>query len=590
MPAPVENIAYMDAVELKPTTQQLKAGAAATMKETASVESSKKTTTTKPQILDSQANYFANNTTSISIIKTGALKNYAVPTVNSSDVHRIFTDFNNYDVRVKFINFRAKSNRFSPPNRKMGSKTFLAYVTIALLGYILAANAFWGIGVGGKEREIPKLTVEPFDPVLDAHKIAQSDAFDAPIGGGRRLIVCFDGSWNSPGSLSDTHSLGGVKLTASLVPSNVVKLAYLLGSGKNQFDPTADPVHTEFQKVYYHSGVATEIKDQKKAELEGNFGNIHDHVLDAYAWLAREYKAGDEISAFGFSRGSTIVRSLFSFIRFAGLVDLSKFPNHADVVSKVLTAYELYKTRKIDESDYSDRALEFKYKYCHANVALKMIGVMDTVEALDVPDNYSKVVPSWVLTELIEATGAIEENDYHDLNIGYDVEHAYHAISIDEAREYFPVTMFERYDPARMPATHVREQKWFRGGHGDVGGGWWESGLSDIVLDWMIEKARAAGLVVRDRSEFDAHLSPLLLGISKEDYESKSAVVNHDFFEWIGSTDGESPQGRKIPRDLKGRYMDPSKYAPSELHESVYRLFKDSPLPENLKAVLEKEP
>ncbi|KAI8841671.1 hypothetical protein BJ741DRAFT_661652 [Chytriomyces cf. hyalinus JEL632] len=59
--APVENIAYMEAVELKPTTQQMKAAAAATMKETASVESSKKTTTTvKPQILDSQANYFAN--------------------------------------------------------------------------------------------------------------------------------------------------------------------------------------------------------------------------------------------------------------------------------------------------------------------------------------------------------------------------------------------------------------------------------------------------------------------------------------------------------------------------------------------------
>ncbi|KAJ3255223.1 hypothetical protein HDU77_003765 [Chytriomyces hyalinus] len=61
MPAPVENIAYMDAVEIKPTTQQLKAAAAATMKETSSVESSKKTTAVKPQILDSQANYFANN-------------------------------------------------------------------------------------------------------------------------------------------------------------------------------------------------------------------------------------------------------------------------------------------------------------------------------------------------------------------------------------------------------------------------------------------------------------------------------------------------------------------------------------------------
>ncbi|KAJ3234455.1 hypothetical protein HDU81_001411 [Chytriomyces hyalinus] len=60
MPAPVENIAYMDAVELSPTTQQLKAAAAATMKETSSVESNKKTQ--KPHVLvaETQAGYFAN--------------------------------------------------------------------------------------------------------------------------------------------------------------------------------------------------------------------------------------------------------------------------------------------------------------------------------------------------------------------------------------------------------------------------------------------------------------------------------------------------------------------------------------------------
>ncbi|KAJ3225664.1 hypothetical protein HDU81_007709 [Chytriomyces hyalinus] len=60
MPAPVENIAYMDAVELKPTTQQLKAAAAATMKETSSVENNKKTL--KPHVLvaETQAGYFAN--------------------------------------------------------------------------------------------------------------------------------------------------------------------------------------------------------------------------------------------------------------------------------------------------------------------------------------------------------------------------------------------------------------------------------------------------------------------------------------------------------------------------------------------------
>ncbi|KAJ3398887.1 hypothetical protein HDU80_008495 [Chytriomyces hyalinus] len=60
MPAPVENIAYMDAIEFKPTTQQLKAAAASAIKETASVTSSKKSV--KPQVLgtETQASYFVN--------------------------------------------------------------------------------------------------------------------------------------------------------------------------------------------------------------------------------------------------------------------------------------------------------------------------------------------------------------------------------------------------------------------------------------------------------------------------------------------------------------------------------------------------
>ena len=38
------------------------------------------------------------------------------------------------------------------------------------------------------------------------------------------------------------------------------------------------------------------------------------------------------------------------------------------------------------------------------------------------------------------------------------------------------------------------EQVWFAGVHADVGGGYRESGLSDIALLWMVEQAEAAGL------------------------------------------------------------------------------------------------
>ncbi|KAI8611831.1 hypothetical protein BC830DRAFT_1139525 [Chytriomyces sp. MP71] len=455
--------------------------------------------------------------------------------------------------------------------------------------FAMAVQAsFWEMVPGAKHahsaHQSDPLVVVAEEAIVDRALIAEANAFDAPIGGGRRLIVCVDGTWNSPGSLADAHSMGGLKETAVLTPSNIVKLAYLLNpSDKHQFDPTNTDERVQFQKVYYHSGVATEQKDTKQAQLEGNFGNIHEHLLDAYAWLAREYQPGDEISAFGFSRGSTIVRSLFSFIRFAGLVDPSTFPDHSTIRTSVLEAFNLYRTRQEHETGHAARILAWKEAHCHPHVDLKLIAVMDTVEALDVPEGYSSILPSKYLTDIEESLGAIEPNNYHDLDIGLEVEHAYHAIAIDESREFFPPTLFEHVDPAHLKPNLVREQRWFRGSHADIGGGWYETGLSNIVLDWMISNARAAGLYVKPIEAFEAVYTPMLLGISKEDYLARSAVVKHDYFEWIGSKDGSSPMGKSIPRDLKGRYMAEGKFGASALHESVFEVLREEPVPVNLK-------
>ncbi|KAI8619947.1 hypothetical protein BC830DRAFT_665153 [Chytriomyces sp. MP71] len=405
--------------------------------------------------------------------------------------------------------------------------------------------------------------------------------FDTPIGGGRHLIVCIDGTWNSPGSLIDANSMGGIKQTAVLTPSNVVKLAFLLGGTTNQYNSNFNSTGMETQKVYYHSGVGTEVKNEDKAQLEAVFGNIEEHLLDAYTWLANEYQPGDEISAIGFSRGATIVRSLFSFIRYSGLANVtSLLPiNRTACIQEAL---DLYKDRDLDipTSAVPANVAAWKKKHAHPHVSLHFLGVMDTVMALDVPEGYSSIVPSSVITATLEATGAIEYNDYHDLRIGTEVRQAYHALAIDEKRAYFPPTLFERAEGLRN--DQVREQRWFRGSHADVGGGWWEAGLSHVVLDWMIEKAREAGLKLKAREEFEKFYTPLLLGISREDFLARNAIVKHDYFEYIGSKDGNSPLGRKIIRTLKDFYMDTEKFAPSLLHDSVFHLLKDEPVPENL--------
>ncbi|HEY2907194.1 MAG TPA: DUF2235 domain-containing protein [Vicinamibacterales bacterium] len=72
----------------------------------------------------------------------------------------------------------------------------------------------------------------------------------------------------------------------------------------------------------------------------------------------------------------------------------------------------------------------------------------------------------------------------HHLSIPREqIDYCFHAMALDEVRTSFNVI--------RVGGAH---EVWFRGVHGDVGGGDANRGLNDITLRWMMLKAKAAGL------------------------------------------------------------------------------------------------
>jgi Uncharacterized alpha/beta hydrolase domain (DUF2235) len=148
-----------------------------------------------------------------------------------------------------------------------------------------------------------------------------------------------------------------------------------------------------------------------------------------------------------------------------------------EVVDRYRDAVDLYRSeqRPSDEGPTS-----FRKANCvcgEAGVKIKMIGVWDTVGALGIP---------------VRGLRGLTRDKYlfHDTELSGAVEHAYHALAIDERRAPFEPTLWY-YKPKEN--QHV-EQVWFCGVHSDVGGGYAEAGLSDIALNWMIEKAGDAGL------------------------------------------------------------------------------------------------
>lgn len=292
----------------------------------------------------------------------------------------------------------------------------------------------------------------------------------------KRLIVCCDGTWNDP--------------------EDKTNIAWL---SENIVDDGTD------QLVFYDTGVGTKWYDEKAGGIVG--AGLSRNVRQAYRFIRTHYQPGDEVYAFGFSRGAFTARSLCGFIGLVGYLE-----DEDDVTD----AYRFYRINEPDEvPNLFERLFQPKST---GPIPIKLIGVFDTVGSLGLPLEISDDATQPEddsLRERIKSTG-LKALDwlgdrlrrpitrFHDTTLGSSVEHAYHALALDEARAMFAPTLWTaapgqaltlRPDRQEGQVTQKVEQVWFAGSHSDVGGGYQdEPRLADVPLLWMVEKAASAGL------------------------------------------------------------------------------------------------
>ncbi|MFQ6028974.1 MAG: phospholipase effector Tle1 domain-containing protein, partial [Dehalococcoidia bacterium] len=116
----------------------------------------------------------------------------------------------------------------------------------------------------------------------------------------------------------------------------------------------------------------------------------------------------------------------------------------------------------------------------------RFLGVWDTVAALGIP-----IEPLDAFISLFPRL----RHEFHDLSLSDSVEHARHALAIDDERLLFHPTLWNR----EVAGHQTMKQVWFCGMHSDVGGGYREQELSDIPLTWMIQEATEQGLRIFPR-------------------------------------------------------------------------------------------
>ena len=119
------------------------------------------------------------------------------------------------------------------------------------------------------------------------------------------------------------------------------------------------------------------------------------------------------------------------------------------------------------------------------DIKIKVCGVWDTVGSLGLP-----IGQSW-LSKLSFNVIDGNPNPYSFVNteVCDNIEHAFHAIALDEHRVHFEPTIWEQPDGQAWPKT--LRQCWFCGYHTHVGGGNDTNNmLPNIALAWMMTQVK----------------------------------------------------------------------------------------------------
>jgi uncharacterized protein (DUF2235 family) len=304
------------------------------------------------------------------------------------------------------------------------------------------------------------------------------------------LIAIFcDGTWNTPDQDQPTHVhrlFSAVRVGADQRP------VYLPGVGTGR-------------------GWRSHLGRALDRIGGGAFGwGLNATIKSAYRSLAMQYRPGDRIAIFGFSRGAYTARSLAGMLRKVGMIE-------RPTAARVEEAFALYRTRgKENHPDclhiiarrrafsprFATSTEELAFRGAHPVAGepdspellrIDFLGVWDTVGALGVP---ASVVGS--IAKLWN-----RRYEFHDTRLSGMVRAARHAVALDERRVFYRPSLWDNLeqgpdDPGLnggdRSADRPYQQVWFVGNHAILGGSAGTRELTSITLDWLAEGARAAGL------------------------------------------------------------------------------------------------
>jgi uncharacterized protein (DUF2235 family) len=306
-----------------------------------------------------------------------------------------------------------------------------------------------------------------------------------PAASGRRIVILCDGTANRPPDIDDPAATNVWKIGQALVQDETQTVWYDPGMATGTSAPSRLAASLEsWAGRLWLSPLSTVlgIVGRIQTAWEGITGTgIGDNILEAYTEVARQYRPGDRIYIIGFSRGAYTARATAGAIRACGVLK----PSNLRYAPALISLYRARHRRGHGRA----MGVPIRPEFVWQPVPIEMLGVFDTVASLGAP------LWGWWFNPRGVRNRALNTNPV------LNCRHIYHAMAMDERRATFFPTLFWRPKDKDKPTadgwTETLEQVWFRGAHADVGGGYAETGLSDITLGWMLDRAARHGLALK---------------------------------------------------------------------------------------------
>lgn len=325
----------------------------------------------------------------------------------------------------------------------------------------------------------------------------------------RKHIILIDGTWNDETGAN-----------ADGLVTNIVSLNKILRDN-----------HSD-QIVRYHRGVGNDNDNGFWGKLwKGVTGRSVAGIVDAaYARFVQDWKKGDKIYIFGFSRGAAAARMLASKIADEGVprsIDITLVPRsnrETKVVEQVMSNVSVDKSRV-------------------ENVDIEFMGVWDTVSAFGLSN------------VLLRFLGLKNKDLFTDNHIATNIQKAVHLVAIDETRNPFVPSLMNH----KEGVTH---EVWFPGVHSDIGGSYKDDSLAKASLYYMIEQL--------EKWNISRGLKPFLMDeVARNKLTCEK--IEKAFFHFHGVNAGERVRSIYVQEDGK-----PSKSLIPTIHQLYYDIAASS--------------